>query len=130
MINMLIVSHSKDLAKGVYDLASQMAEDVNLDYVGGTEEGDLGSNFELINEKIINLSQNDNFLIIMFDLGSSMMNSQMALEMLESEVQERVLLADLPLVEGIVEIAMQIQIGNSFDEIKTYAQENKFGKLD
>ncbi|MGO3018522.1 MAG: dihydroxyacetone kinase phosphoryl donor subunit DhaM [Anaerococcus sp.] len=128
MINMLIVSHSKDLAKGVYDLTSQMAEDVNIDYVGGTEEGDLGSNFELINEKIINLSQNDN-LIIMFDLGSSMMNSQMALEMLEPETQERVILADLPLVEGSVEIAMQVETGKNFEEIKKYVEENKFGKL-
>lgn len=129
MINLLILSHSKDLAKGVYDLTSQMAADVNIDYWGGTEEGDLGSDFEKINEKVMELSSDDNHLVILFDLGSSMMNAQMAMEMLDKEIQERVLLADLPLVEGTVDLAMQIQTGNSFDEIKAYAEEKKYGKL-
>lgn len=128
MINILIVSHSYDLAKGVYDLTSEMASNVKIDYVGGTEEKTLGSNFELINEKIINLSENDN-LIIMFDLGSSMMNSQMIIEMLDDEIRKRILLADLPLVEGTVELAMKVQIGESFDEIKKYVEENSYGKL-
>jgi PTS hybrid protein len=129
MINVLILSHSKDLAKGVYDLTSQMAQDVKIDYWGGTEEGDLGSDFEKINEKVMELSSNDDKLLILFDLGSSMMNAQMATEMLDPEVQERVYLVDLPLVEGCVDLAMQVQTGASFEEIKAYAEENKFGKL-
>lgn len=129
MINILILSHSKDLAKGVYDLTSQMAADVNIDYWGGTEDGELGSDFEKINEKVTNFLEDDNELIILFDLGSSMMNAQMAVEMLDPEDQERVILADLPLVEGSVELAMQVQIGNSFDEIKDYVEDNKYGKL-
>ncbi|MDD7463564.1 MAG: dihydroxyacetone kinase phosphoryl donor subunit DhaM [Anaerococcus sp.] len=129
MINILILSHSKDLAKGLYDLTSQMASDVKIDYWGGTEEGELGSDFEKINEKIINLSSNDDQLIIIFDLGSSMMNAQMALEMLDPEVQDRLLLADLPMVEGCVDLAMQVQTGTSFEDIKTYVEKNKYGKL-
>lgn len=129
MINILILSHSKDLAKGLYDLTSQMASDVKIDYWGGTEEGELGSDFEKINEKIINLSSNDDQLIIIFDLGSSMMNAQMALEMLDPEVQDRLRLADLPMVEGCVDLAMQVQTGTSFEDIKTYVEKNKYGKL-
>jgi PTS hybrid protein len=129
MINILILSHSKDLAKGLYDLTSQMASDVKIDYWGGTEEGELGSDFEKINEKIINLSSNDDQLIIIFDLGSSMMNAQMALEMLDPEVQDRLLLADLPMVEGCVDLAMQVQTGTSFEDIKAYVEKNKYGKL-
>lgn len=128
MINILIVSHSKDLAKGVYDLAKEMAKDVNFDYVGGTEDETLGSNFELINEKIISLSE-DNNLIIFFDLGSSMMNSQMIIEMLDDKTKEKIILADLPIVEGVIDIAMQIQIGESFENIKKYIEKNKYGKL-
>ncbi|MDD7305050.1 MAG: dihydroxyacetone kinase phosphoryl donor subunit DhaM [Peptoniphilaceae bacterium] len=129
MINILILSHSKDLAKGIYDLTSQMAQDVKIDYWGGTEEGGLGSDFEKINEKIISLTKNDDKLVILFDLGSSMMNAQMAIEMLDSDTQKRVILADLPIVEASVELAMQIQIGNSFDQIKAYVEKNKYGKL-
>lgn len=67
MINILILSHSKDLVKGLYGLTSQMASDVKIDYWGGTEEGELRSDFEKINEKIANLSSNDDQLIIIFD---------------------------------------------------------------
>lgn len=129
MINILILSHSKDLAKGIYDLSSQMATDVKIDYWGGDTEGNLGSDFETINEKINFLSENDDKLVILFDLGSSMMNAQMALEMIDPEKSKSIVLADLPLVEGAIEIAMQIQIGNSFEEIKKYIDQNKFGKL-
>lgn len=127
-MNILILSHSKDLAKGVYDLASQMAKDVSIDYWGGDQDGNLGSDFDTINEKITKLSEEDS-LVILFDLGSSMMNAQMAVEMLDPDVQERVLLADLPLVEGAVEISMQVQTGASFDDIKTYAEDSAYGKL-
>ena len=51
MINILIASHSHKLAEGLKELVGQMAADVNIEYSGGTEDGELGSNFEEINEK-------------------------------------------------------------------------------
>ena len=37
----LIVSHSKNLAQGLFDLISQVAADVAISYVGGLDDGSL-----------------------------------------------------------------------------------------
>ena len=83
MINILIASHSKDLAKGLKDLVSQMASDINIEYSGGSEDGELGSNFQEINEKMNSLAEDG--LVVFFDLGSSMMNVQTAYDMLDDD---------------------------------------------
>ena len=45
MVGLVVVSHSDMLANGVAELAAQMAPDVSVQPVGGTEEGGLGTDY-------------------------------------------------------------------------------------
>lgn len=127
MVDILILSHSKDLALGVKELASQMAPSIKIYAIGGTADGEIGSDAEKIIEAITNPSKDG--LIVLFDLGSSMMNAQMAYEFIEENKKHLVYIADLPLVEGAVQIAVKAQGGDCLEEIIKYCDENKYGKL-
>lgn len=116
MINILITSHSNKLAQGLTELISQMAANVRIEYSGGTEDGELGSNFEEINQKMTELAEDG--LVVFFDLGSSMMNCQMAYDMLDENLKEKVIIAGSPLVESAFEIAIDINEDTKLEEIK------------
>lgn len=127
MINILIASHSHKLAEGLKDLIGQMAGDVNIGYSGGTEDGELGSNFEEISEKMTRLAEDG--VVVFFDLGSSMMNCEMAYDMLEDDLKENVLLAGSPLVESSVAIAVSIDENTTLDQIREQIASYSLNKL-
>ena len=128
MINLLIASHSKKLAEGLREILIQMAPNVNILVSGGDKDGNIGSNFDEINE-IIN-EYSDDGLVIFFDLGSSMMNCQMAIDMLDDEKKSKVYLAGTPIVETSVQIAVEASAGQSLDEIVKYLNEYPVNKLE
>ena len=128
MINILIASHSKDLAKGLTDIIGQMTTDLRIEYSGGDDEGNLGSNFEEIFAKMNELAPEG--LVVFFDMGSSMMNVETAYSMLDEDLQEKVLIAGSPLVESALEISLSINEETSLDDIKEKISSYKFNKLD
>lgn len=128
MINILIASHSKKLAEGLREILIQMAPNVNILVSGGDKDGNIGSNFDEINQ-IINEYSTDG-LVIFFDLGSSMMNCQMAIDMLDDEKKSKVYLAGTPIVETSVQIAVEASAGQSLDEIVKYLNEYPVNKLE
>lgn len=128
MINILIASHSHKLAEGLTELVGQMADGVNIEYSGGTEDGELGSNFEEINEKMTRLAEDG--LVVFFDLGSSMMNCETAYEMLDDDLKEKVVLAGSPLVESSVQIGVSIDENTELDDIKNMISKYNLNKLD
>lgn len=128
MINILIASHSHKLAEGLTELVGQMADGVNIEYSGGTEDGELGSNFEEINEKMTRLAEDG--LVVFFDLGSSMMNCETAYEMLDDDLKEKVVLAGSPLVESSVQIGVSIDENTELDDIKNMISKYDLNKLD
>lgn len=128
MINILIASHSHKLAEGLTELVGQMAGGVNIEYSGGTEDGELGSNFEEINEKMTRLAEDG--LVVFFDLGSSMMNCETAYEMLDDDLKEKVVLAGSPLVESSVQISVSIDENTELDDIKNMISKYNLNKLD
>ncbi|MDU5342590.1 dihydroxyacetone kinase phosphoryl donor subunit DhaM [Anaerococcus vaginalis] len=128
MINLLIASHSKKLAEGLREILIQMAPNVNILVSGGDKDGNIGSNFDEINQ-IINEYSTDG-LVIFFDLGSSMMNCQMAIDMLDDEKKSKVYLAGTPIVETSVQIAVEASAGQSLDEIVKYLNEYPVNKLE
>lgn len=129
MINILIASHSKKLAEGLKEILIQMAPNVNILVSGGDKDGNIGSNFDEINQIINEYATNDG-LIIFFDLGSSMMNCQMAIDMLDDEKKSKVYLAGTPIVETSVQIAVEASAGQSLDEIVKYLNEYSVNKLE
>lgn len=127
MINILIASHSQKLAQGLSEVVGQMAKYVTIEYSGGTDDGELGSNFEEIFEKMNRLAEDG--LVVFFDLGSSMMNCETAYDMLEDDLKEKVLLARSPMVESSVEIAVSIDENTSIDQIKEQVASYGLNKL-
>lgn len=129
MINILLASHSKKLADGLREILIQMAPDVKILASGGDRDGNIGSNFDEINE-LINKYAKDDGLIIFFDLGSSMMNCQMAIDMLDEEKKSKVYLSGTPLIETSVQVAVNASSGETLDEIISYLETYPVNKLD
>lgn len=104
----VVVSHSAQLARGVCEVAAQMAPDVVLRPAGGTGDGRIGTSFDLVLTAIDELVSEERGVVVLTDLGSATMTAESVLEMIEGE---QVLLADAPLVEGAVAAAVAAQGG-------------------
>ena len=120
-VGLVVVSHSGKLAEGVCELAAQMAADVQLAPAGGTDDGGIGTSLEKIQAGIAQADSGDGVLLLT-DLGSAVMTAEMALEFLDSEQQQRVRMADAPLVEGTVAAAVAAQTGKSLAEVLAAAE--------
>ena len=129
MVNILLASHSKKLAEGLREILLQMAPGVEIITSGGDNDGNIGSNFNEINE-LIGKYAKDEGLVVFFDLGSSMLNCQMAIDMLDEEKKSKVYLAGTPLIETSVQTAVNASAGQSLDEIASYLKTYPVNKLD
>lgn len=129
MINILLTSHSRKVVEGLKEILVQMAPGVNIQISGGDNEGNLGSNFEEINE-IINKYATGDGLVIFFDLGSSMLNCQMAIDMLDEEKKSKVYLSGTPLIETSVQVAVSASAGQTLEETIEYLENFPVNKLD
>ncbi|MBM7556123.1 dihydroxyacetone kinase phosphoryl donor subunit DhaM [Halanaerobacter jeridensis] len=117
MVGILIVSHSKEVAQGAKELAAEMMQgDVPLEAVGGTKDGRLGTDSNLIYEALTNLNNADG-VIILADMGSSVMNTELAFEFFSEEEQEKFKIVNAPLVEGAINAALQSSFGKDLDEV-------------
>ena len=85
-VGLVIVSHSVKLAEGVVELAAQMAQDVALRAAGGTEDGRIGTSFELVAAAVAELRAAGHEVAILTDLGSATMTVEAVLELALSTV--------------------------------------------
>ena len=109
MVGIVIVSHSCILAEGVVELCRMTAPNANMLAAGGMEDGGLGTSYEKIKGAVERADEGDGVLILA-DMGSSVMTAEMVLEDLEGVKAE---LADCPLVEGAVVAAISSAAGLS-----------------
>jgi len=121
-IALLVVSHSKMLALGVVELVSQMAKGVRIEAVGGMEDGTLGTDSVAISEAMTSLAMENDIVLTFMDLGSGVISSQMALDLLEDDVKGKVRLVDASLVEGSFAAAVMASAGVELDEIIRQAE--------
>ena len=119
MVGIVVVSHSKTLAEGVVELAKLVAGDCPMAAAGGLEDGSFGTSYEKI-EAAINSVYSDDGVVVIMDMGSSCMTTEMVIENLEGK---RVEMADCPMVEGAVAAAAESESGASLDEVKQAAME-------
>ena len=93
MVGIIVVSHSQELSIGICELALQMAggQPVPVVPAGGTDDGSLGTSLEKVTEALGQvLGQGE--ALVLADLGSAVMVTQMAVELLPPEQQEAVFL--------------------------------------
>ena len=109
------MSHSENLAKSVVELTSIMAPNARIAPAGGMDGGGFGTSFEKIQAAIESVYSDDGVLVLV-DLGSAVMTTEMVIEMFEGKKVEMV---DCPLVEGAVVATIYSVGGMSFEDIRT-----------
>jgi dihydroxyacetone kinase phosphotransfer subunit len=106
MIGLLIVSHSADAAAGVREIALEMGgADATIVAVGGDPDGGIGSDADAIREALAGLLEDADGAVVLVDLGSAVMNAEVAIEALDPEVDVEI--ADAPLLEGALNAAVE-----------------------
>ncbi|SDF98918.1 PTS hybrid protein [Lentzea fradiae] len=118
-VGLVVVSHSEMLANGVAELAAQMAPDVAVVAVGGTEEGGLGTDYGAVVEALADADTGQG-VVLLYDLGSAKMTAEMAVE--SAEDPSRYEVVDAPLVEGAVAAAVKAQGGASLPDVASAAE--------
>ncbi|MCS4487126.1 dihydroxyacetone kinase phosphoryl donor subunit DhaM [Staphylococcus americanisciuri] len=111
MTSIVLVSHSDKIALGTKELLEQMVPGVSIIAIGGYDGG-IGTSFDTIFAAIEGLEDD---AVCFFDIGSSEMNLDMALEMYTGS--QRVEKISAPIVEGSFIAAVSISTGKDFDAV-------------
>lgn len=111
MADILIISHSSQIAEGTKALVEQMAKDVTIHASGGVEGG-IGTNIDQISEMLEAIGDDT---ICFYDIGSSLMNLEMAVEMYDGS--HSVHISNAPLVEGSFLAGVESSVGSGIDDI-------------
>jgi PTS hybrid protein len=122
-VGIVIVSHSRKVAEGAADMVRQMVgSSVPLAFAGGNPDGGLGTDVSTI-LSAIDRAWSEAGVAILVDLGGAETNSEMAIEMLPSERQGRVVVCNAPVVEGAVMAATEASGGAPLAAVKRTAEE-------
>ena len=121
-IGLVIVSHSKHIAQGLVELIGEVAKDVSITYVGGTEDGGIGTSFDQV-DRVVFENPADT-LLAFFDLGSAKMN----LEMVADFSDKSIIINSVPIVEGAYTVAALLQAGAELSVIQTQLSELEINK--
>lgn len=116
MIGLVVVSHSRPLARAAIALATELlpAQDVRIEMAAGSYENTLGTDAEAVAQAITAADTGDGVLVLM-DLGSAVLSAETAVELLETPV--RVRLCAAPLVEGLVAALAAAGGGAQLDDV-------------
>jgi dihydroxyacetone kinase phosphotransfer subunit len=130
MIGILVVSHSVDAARGIVDIASGMvgeSDSVLIEGVGGNDEGGLGvSVVKVVNALDEMLPRCDGGILILADLGSSILSSRGAMDMIDPKYSSsKIIIADAPILEGTMMAAVEASAGSDLETVSESASEAK-----
>jgi dihydroxyacetone kinase phosphotransfer subunit len=125
VIGLVLVSHSARLAEGLAELVSHIQPDLAVRAAGGTADGRLGTSVERIHEALLAVDNPDGVLVLL-DLGSAVMSTEIALEWLSDEQRARVIISDAPLVEGAVLVATSAVLDLSLTQLAESALEGRY----
>ncbi|MBV9690035.1 MAG: phosphoenolpyruvate--protein phosphotransferase [Ktedonobacteraceae bacterium] len=128
-VALVIVSHSAQLASGVAELARQTTKGaVPIIPTGGVGQVDdsngdiLGTSADVILAAIQSVAGPDGVLVL-FDMGSALLSTEMALELLDEQQRATVVLTYAPLVEGTIAAAVEASLGRSLTDVKRAAEQ-------
>lgn len=120
MVGIVLVSHSAELADGLADVAGQVAGDeVRVVAAGGTSDGRLGTTGDRV-EAALESAESGDGVVVLVDLGSSILVVRHVLENLESNGHIR--LVDAPMVEGAIAAAVVASGGGTVAEVAAAAE--------
>lgn len=126
MIGIVVVSHSRPLAEAAVALASEMVTGraaPRMVVAAGIDSGagpELGTDATAVADAVAEADSPAGVLVLM-DVGSSVLSAQMALEFLADDLVARVRLSAAPLVEGLVAAVVAAAGGASLDQVAAQA---------
>jgi PTS hybrid protein len=102
-VGLVVVSHSRALADAAVVLARGMlpGRELAVEVAAGDVDGGLGTDAVAIADAMTAADSGDGVVVLM-DLGSAVLSAETALDLLDHDVRERVVLSPAPLVEGLV----------------------------
>jgi PTS hybrid protein len=111
-VGLVVVSHSRALADAAVELARGMlpGRELAVGVAAGDVDGGLGTDATAIAG-----------VVVLMDLGSAVLSAETALELLDDDVRERVVLSPAPLVEGLVGAAVTAAAGADRDRVAAEA---------
>lgn len=113
MVNLLIVSHSAQLAAGVKEFVDQVARgQITIVAAGGTDDGRIGTSVDRILAGLHEANTPDGTLV-MVDLAGAVISVETALELFDAG---RAVISDAPLVEGAYLAAVEAASGATLDQ--------------
>lgn len=112
-VGIVLVSHSPKVVEGVHDMIRQVIQDVPVEKAGGTDENEIGTSIEKIQQAIEHANVGHGVLVF-YDIGSAKMNAEMAMEMMEST---DVKLMEAPLLEGAYVAAVESSMNKTIDDV-------------
>lgn len=130
MVGIVIVSHSKQLALGVQELAAQMVQgEISLAVAAGVDDSTnpLGTDPIQVYQAISSVFSEDGVIVLM-DLGSAILSAEMALDFLPPAQRDKIYLCDAPLVEGAIAATVAATTGKNIQEVLREAQGSLLAK--
>jgi dihydroxyacetone kinase phosphotransfer subunit len=125
MIGIVLVSHSHLLSAGLQEMAIQMSRNmVKIAAAGGVDDETVGTNAERIQAAIQEVYSPDGVLVL-FDLGSALLSTQMAIEMFPLKQQAHIKLSNAPMVEGAIVAAVEASLGHDLEQVNIAAEAAK-----
>jgi dihydroxyacetone kinase phosphotransfer subunit len=122
-VSIVIVSHSADVARGAAAMVREMVGDeVAVAWCGGNPDGGLGTDVAKISAAIDEV-YGDAGVAVLVDLGGAETNSEMAVEMMGPERQDRIAICNAPIVEGAVMAATEAAGGGDLAAVRATAEE-------
>ena len=126
MISLIFVSHCRDIAQGVLQLAVEMTQTpVSIGAVGGIPDGEGGYRIGTDALSILNAIEenwNPDGVLLLVDLGSAVLSAETAIEFLAEEKQSACLISNAPLVEGAVIAALEASLQRSLHDVNRAAE--------
>jgi len=128
-VGLVLVSHSAGLAEGAAELARAMAPDVTVVPAGGMAPPELalGTDATKIAAAIERAWAAPGVLVLM-DLGSALLSTQLALDLIAPAHRAGVHLSAAPLVEGAVAAAVSAQLADPVEKVAEAARSGLEGK--
>ena len=124
MVSLVLVSHSRALADALLPLIREMANDevqIAVAAGAGDDGTDFGTDAVAIMQAVESVDSPDGVLVL-GDMGSALLSTDTALELLPEATRERTRLLSAPFVEGAMAAAIQASMGSPVDDVVREAQ--------
>jgi phosphocarrier protein FPr len=129
MVGIVVVSHSRGLARAAVELAVEMVHGRRpaIAIAAGLDESTLGTDAVQIKEAIEQVDSQGG-VVVLLDLGSALLSAELALDLLDEAARARVVVSPAPLVEGLVAAVVAAAGGASAADVAAEAESALAGK--